>query len=110
MAARVPVPIGVATSPMRIWLSVVATSGGTARGVQVLPVGTGLPSALVSGAPLRSRIWVTGVGLHCVPLAGERGVGARGAQRARGLGPEGERAAVLADLLVGDGVQREQPH
>jgi hypothetical protein len=69
IAARVPVPIGDAVSPMRIWFSVVATSAGTASGVQALPVGRGAPSGPVSGAPLRSRISVTGVGLHFVPLA-----------------------------------------
>jgi hypothetical protein len=69
MAARVPVPMDDATSPMRIWLSVVATAGGMAPGTQVSPVFSGAPSAPVSGAPVRSSTAVTGVGSHCVPLA-----------------------------------------
>ncbi len=69
MAARVPVPKGSAVSPTRIWFSVVATSGRTASGVQVVPTGNGAPSGPASGAPSRSRISVSGVGSHFVPEA-----------------------------------------
>ena len=70
IAARVPVPIGSAVSPTRIWLSVVATAGGTASGVQEGPVGSGASRpGRSAGAPARSSTATTGVGSHCVPLA-----------------------------------------
>ena len=69
MAARVPVPMGSAVSPTRIWLSVVATAGGTALGVQVFRGTTRLPSARARGWPVRSRTAVIVMGSHCVPDA-----------------------------------------
>ncbi len=62
-------PYGSVEPPTRIWLSVVATAGGTASGVHAGPVGYGVPSSRASGCPFRSRISVTGRGSHCVPSA-----------------------------------------
>jgi hypothetical protein len=56
-------------SPTRIWFSVVATTGGTASGVQKVPVFSGSPVGPVSGAPMWSSTETTGVGSHWVPLA-----------------------------------------
>jgi hypothetical protein len=49
IAARVPVPAGVETSPTRILLSVLAIGAGTASLVQLSVLTSGCPSSPVSG-------------------------------------------------------------
>ena len=81
--------------------SVLATPGAMAFGVQWLPVSMTWPLSFLSGWPFWSRILVTGVGSHRVPLRGDGGVGAGQVERAGRVGAEREGARLVAvDVLL----------